>query len=59
MWSSSPTLTPPLVRIRSCPSRGLAQRLRGGVAPVGHDAQIAHLAAQAQQQARRKKRLLL
>jgi hypothetical protein len=58
MWSSSPTDTPPLVRIRSWV--GGASRSASTVRrAVGHDAQVRDLAAQPQQQARRKKRLEL
>ena len=39
-WSSSPTDTPPQVTIRSLPRGGAAQRLAGGVEPVGHDAEV-------------------
>ena len=39
-WSSSPTETPPEVRIRSLPARAAPQRVARGVELVGHDAEV-------------------
>jgi hypothetical protein len=50
-WSSSPTETPPLVMIRSL-SAAAGAGFAGGVELVGHDAEVAHFAAQAFEQAR-------